>query len=145
MPETAARYGLSNPHDPEAAIDAAARYLRDLLRRFSGRLDLALAAYNAGEGAVESFMTGKPLLLRNGKIVNPHGLVTGGIPPYVETTKYVRSALMLLRSRSVNDDGRRLRFRLSSLKDFTIDTLSHGDTISDKTERSRPSSYIEVQ
>src|SRR6185503_19723659 len=46
MPETAARYGLSNPHDPQAAIDAAARYLRDLLNQFGGRVDLALAAYN---------------------------------------------------------------------------------------------------
>src|SRR5678809_352321 len=64
MPETAARYGLDNPHDPKQAIDAAARYLRDLLRRFGGRVDLAVAAYNAGEGAVSSYMTGKPLILR---------------------------------------------------------------------------------
>ena len=41
MPETAARYGLSNPHDPKAAIDAAARYFRDLLLKFDGRIDLA--------------------------------------------------------------------------------------------------------
>ena len=52
MPETARRYGLQNPHDPKAAIDAAAHYLRDLLIRFDGRLDLALAAYNAGEDRV---------------------------------------------------------------------------------------------
>ena len=56
MPETAARYGLRNPHDPKTAIDAGARYFRDLLRRFDGRVDLALAAYNAGEGTVEAFM-----------------------------------------------------------------------------------------
>ena len=54
MPDTAARYGLINPHDPKAAIDAAAQYLRDLLQKFGGRIDLALAAYNSGEGAVES-------------------------------------------------------------------------------------------
>src|SRR5688500_6804583 len=42
MPETAARYGLKNPHDPKGAIDAVARYVRDLLRRFDGRIDLAL-------------------------------------------------------------------------------------------------------
>lgn len=97
MPDTALRYGLSNPHDPKAAIDAAARYLRDLLNRFGGRLDLALAAYNSGEGAVESFLTGRPLLLRTGKIINPRGLVTGGIPPYAETRNYVTSILKLAR------------------------------------------------
>lgn len=53
MPDTAKRFGLKNPHDPKEAIDAAARYLRDLLKRFGGRLDLALAAYNSGEGTVE--------------------------------------------------------------------------------------------
>ncbi len=58
MPDTAARYGLKNPFDPRAAIDAGARYLRDLLWRFGGRIDLAVAAYNAGEGAVESFVQG---------------------------------------------------------------------------------------
>src|SRR5437660_2721214 len=66
MPETAARYGLKNPYDPKAAINAAAHYLRDLLVRFNGRLDLALAAYNAGEGTVESFQTGRPLRLTSG-------------------------------------------------------------------------------
>jgi hypothetical protein len=95
MPETAVRYGLANPHDPRAAIDAAARYLRDLLTRFGGRLDLALAAYNSGEGTVESFLTGRPLLLRTGKMINPRGLVTGGIPPYAETKNYVSSILKL--------------------------------------------------
>src|SRR6266436_4529583 len=59
MPETAARYGLRNPNDPRAAIDAAARYMHDLLGRFGGRVDLAVAAYNAGEGAVDSFLTGR--------------------------------------------------------------------------------------
>src|SRR5215510_10393890 len=62
MPETARRYGLQNPHDPKAAIEAAAHYLSDLLRKFGGRVDLALAAYNAGEGTVESFQTGTPVI-----------------------------------------------------------------------------------
>src|SRR5258706_7622477 len=61
MPDTARRYGLQEPNNPRAAIDAAVHYLRDLLFRFDGRLDLALAAYNAGEGTVESFLTGRPL------------------------------------------------------------------------------------
>ena len=47
-----------NPHDPKAAIDAAARYFRDLVRRCEGRIDLAFAAYNAGEGTVEAFRNG---------------------------------------------------------------------------------------
>jgi soluble lytic murein transglycosylase-like protein len=91
MPETAARYGLRNPFDPQAAIDAGARYLRDLLARFNGRIDLAVAAYNAGEGAVESFLTGKPMVMKTGKVINARGLLTGGIPPYPETQIYVRS------------------------------------------------------
>jgi len=93
MPDTAIRYGLKNPHDPQQAVDAAAKYLRDLLRRFGGRMDLTLAAYNAGEGTIESFRTGKPLVLASGKIINRRGQVTGGIPPYRETQNYVRSAI----------------------------------------------------
>src|SRR6266849_10130923 len=98
MPETARRYGLQNPHDPKAAIDAAAHYLRDLLKRFGGRVDLALAAYNAGEGTVESFQTGRPLVLASGKIINRQRLITGGVPPYPETQQYVRSAIAILSS-----------------------------------------------
>ena len=100
MPDTARRYGLQDPHDPRAAIDAGARYLRDLLVRFNGRLDLALAAYNAGEGTVESFLTGRPLRLTSGKIINPRGLVTGGVPPYAETKQYVNSIIGLFMQRS---------------------------------------------
>jgi len=62
---TARRYRLQNPHDAKAAIDVGARYLRDLLVRFGGRLDLALAAYNAGEGTVESFQRGRQIRLTN--------------------------------------------------------------------------------
>lgn len=98
MPDTAKRFGLKNPHDPQQAIDAAARYLRDLLRRFGGRLDLALAAYNAGEGTVESFRTGRPLVLASGKIINARGRTTGGIPPYRETQEYVRSAIVFFKN-----------------------------------------------
>jgi soluble lytic murein transglycosylase-like protein len=100
MPDTARRYGLQNPHDPRAAIDAGARYLRDLLVRFNGHLDLALAAYNAGEGTVESFRTGRPLRLTSSKIINPRGLVTGGLPPYAETQKYVNSIIGFFMQRS---------------------------------------------
>ncbi len=102
MPDTAKRFGLKNPHDPQQSIDAAARYLGDLLRMFGGRLDLAIAAYNAGEGTVQSFRTGRPLVLASGKIINRRGRITGGIPPYRETQEYVRSAITFLANGRVN-------------------------------------------
>ena len=71
MPATAASLGVGNPFDPSQAVDGAARLLHSLLDRF-GRPDLALAAYNAGPGAVLRY---------------------GGIPPYPETQNYVRSVL----------------------------------------------------
>src|ERR1051325_997396 len=101
MPETAAQYGLNNPHDPKAAIDAAARYFRDLLRKFDGRIYLAFAAYNAGEGTVEAFRNGRVLRISKGKIINAGRSVTGGIPPYRETQNYVRLAIDLLRGREL--------------------------------------------
>jgi peptidoglycan DL-endopeptidase CwlO len=70
MPGTAAGLGV-DPRDPVQAIDGAARYLRDALDRF-GDVRLALAAYNAGPGAVASH---------------------GGIPPYPETTAYVAKVM----------------------------------------------------
>lgn len=69
MPGTARRYGLHDRLDPGGNIGAGARYLRDLLDLFDGSLELALAAYNAGENAV----------LRHGR----------RIPPYAETRRYV--------------------------------------------------------
>jgi soluble lytic murein transglycosylase-like protein len=86
---TALRYGLTNPHDPRESIDAGARYLRDLQTRFGPRVDLILAAYNAGEGTVEAFRGGSSLVLPNNRIINPRGQRTGGIPPYAETRQYV--------------------------------------------------------
>ena len=74
MPGTAQSMGLENPFDPEQAIDAQAHLMRDLLRRF-GSVPLALAAYNAGAGAVEQY---------------------GGIPPFAETRAYVAKILGLL-------------------------------------------------
>ena len=70
MPGTAARYGVINANDPAQNIMGGTRYLKDLLQLFHGRIDLALAGYNAGEGAV----------LRHGQTV----------PPYKETQDYVR-------------------------------------------------------
>ena len=58
MPGTARAYGLSDPFDAEQAIDAQARLMADLLRQFGGRPALALAAYNAGPGAVRALRRG---------------------------------------------------------------------------------------
>jgi len=70
MPLTASRYGVANIFDPRQNIEGGARYLRFLLDYFDGDLDLALAGYNAGEGAVEKY--------------------GWRIPPYSETQEYVR-------------------------------------------------------
>jgi soluble lytic murein transglycosylase-like protein len=86
---TARRYGLNNPHDVYEALDASARYIRDLKKRFGEDRTLVLAAYNAGEGTVEAFRDGKVLVLSNGKIINPFAIRTGGVPPYRETRDYV--------------------------------------------------------
>jgi soluble lytic murein transglycosylase-like protein len=72
MPATAAGLGVKNPLDPAQAIEGGARYLRQQLDRFGGDASKALAAYNAGPGAVERF---------------------GGVPPYQETQNYVRRVL----------------------------------------------------
>lgn len=68
MPRTGARHGASNLFDPRQNVAAGARYLKALIGQF-GDLPLALAAYNAGEGAVQKY--------------------GGQIPPYVETMNYV--------------------------------------------------------
>ena len=73
MPGTAARYGVKNPYDVAQSIMGGTRYLKDLLEMFNGRVDLALAGYNAGEGAV----------MKYGK----------NIPPYSETRNYVKLIL----------------------------------------------------
>lgn len=95
MPATAARYGLSDAHDPTQAIDAAARYVRDLLRRYSGRVDLALAAYNAGEATVDAYLTGRTINT-SARVINAERQQTNGIPPYAETRGYVWQGMKLL-------------------------------------------------
>ena len=69
MPKTADRFSVADAFDPVQNVDAGVRYLKELLARYSGEVRLALAAYNAGEEAVERH---------------------GGIPPYRETINYVR-------------------------------------------------------
>jgi soluble lytic murein transglycosylase-like protein len=75
MPATAKRYGATRPFDPAANIAAGAWYLKDLLAAYSGKLELALAAYNAGEGAV----------LKAGNT----------IPNYPETQNYVKTVMQM--------------------------------------------------
>jgi soluble lytic murein transglycosylase-like protein len=53
IPTTAQRFGVSDAYSPQQNVDAGVRYLKTLLERYDGNLDLALAAYNAGEGAVD--------------------------------------------------------------------------------------------
>ncbi len=77
MPQTARRYGVTNPFDPGQNVRAGALYLRDLLHRFGNHLRLALAAYNAGGDAVE----------RSG----------WRIPPFQETEAYVPKVLRIYR------------------------------------------------
>jgi len=149
MPATARTYRINNPHDPRQSMDAAARYLGDLLRKFSGRVDLALAAYNAGEGTVESFITGRSLLFPNGKIVNPRGIVTGGIPPYPETRSYVKRGLNLLNGGSVTNSLVRhthlqSQSRLVDGNNLTIDALSESEPVSVKFSSQTHSSFISV-
>ncbi len=77
MPATAARFGVSDPYDPRENVHAGARYLRVLMDLFGHDVRLALAAYNAGENAVQ----------RNG----------GQIPPITETRAYVPRVLNIYR------------------------------------------------
>jgi hypothetical protein len=74
MPRTANALNVKNVFDPRENIEGGVRHLRHLIIRFPGDLPRALAAYNAGEGAVDSFQ---------------------GIPPYAETREYVQKVLLL--------------------------------------------------
>ena len=69
MPATAKRFGLKDPFDATANVEAGTKYLQWLLERFDGDVSLALAGYNAGEGAVDKYK---------------------GVPPYSETKNYVK-------------------------------------------------------
>jgi soluble lytic murein transglycosylase-like protein len=72
MPSTAASLGVSNPLDPAQSIEGGARYLSQMMSQFGGNTADALAAYNAGPGAVQRY---------------------GGVPPYSETQSYVTKVL----------------------------------------------------
>jgi hypothetical protein len=74
MPSTAREYKVRNPYDPKANIAAGVRHLKTLIDRWGGSLEMALASYNAGEGAVKKF---------------------NGVPPYRETRNYVSRILSI--------------------------------------------------
>jgi len=74
MPATADRFGVSDSFNVKQNIFAGSRYLKWLLKRYSGNLKYAVAAYNAGEGRVDQYQ---------------------GIPPYAETQKYVKNVLAI--------------------------------------------------
>jgi soluble lytic murein transglycosylase-like protein len=79
MPRTATALGVEDPFDPEQNLDGGARFLGSLLTLYDGDLRRALAAYNAGEGAVARH---------------------GGVPPYAETRAYVRKVIARFQARS---------------------------------------------
>jgi soluble lytic murein transglycosylase-like protein len=102
MPATAVRWSVQNPHEPRQAIIGAARYVQYLEQRFAGRVDLTLAAYNAGEMTVEAYRAGR--MVRVGrKLINPFGIRTDGVPPYRETRAYVSAGVALLGHLSVRN------------------------------------------
>jgi soluble lytic murein transglycosylase-like protein len=75
MPDTARRFGVTDRNDPDQNIDGGTRYLKHLINLFNPNLDLAVAAYNAGENAVIRY--------------------NNSIPPYPETQNYVKQVLAL--------------------------------------------------
>src|SRR5262249_13987333 len=84
MPQTARRYGVTNSFDADQNIPGGVGHLRDLLDAYGGDTKLAVAAYNAGSGAVDKY---------------------SGVPPYMETRQYVKSVLGKMRAAGGHASG----------------------------------------
>ncbi|MDX6404635.1 MAG: hypothetical protein QOH70_2090 [Blastocatellia bacterium] len=122
MPGTAARFNLKNAYDAIQSIDAAAQYVAVLSNQFNGRLDLVLASYNSGEAAVDCYLKGKTIRTRNGKLINPRGIKTSGVPPYAETQSYVRRGMLVfsrVASASVFSEA-----LIASVRPLSLSTIS---------------------
>ncbi|MBA2484539.1 MAG: lytic transglycosylase domain-containing protein [Nitrospira sp.] len=94
MPQTAVRLDVRDSYNPDENVGGGTKYLRQLLDRFNGNLPLALAAYNAGEHAVDRYQ---------------------GLPPIAETRQYVKKVLRYYRTFLTND-------RLSSSQPYRSQT-----------------------
>jgi len=93
MPGTARRYGVKDVHDPSENINGGTGYLKYLIKKYNGDVRMALAAYNAGESAVEEY---------------------SGIPPYRETRKYVSKVMTFyekLSGRRTGSGGHNIVYR----------------------------------
>ena len=95
MPSTAKRYGISDLHDPYQSLRAGAAHLRDLLDEYDGNLTLALAAYNAGSGAVKRY---------------------GGVPAYQETQQYVKKVQAKMGKTPRKNEGRLVSAKTSKIE-----------------------------
>ncbi|TDM64027.1 transglycosylase [Acinetobacter sp. KU 011TH] len=106
MPATARRFNVSNAYDPQQNIFAGAKYLSWLLKRFNGNTQMALAAYNAGEGNVDKY---------------------GGIPPFRETQDYVRRVTSRYQNLYASGSG------FSSFTNASAQTVSHSSNFAENT------------
>ncbi len=116
MPATASRLGVRNPFDPEENLRGGVRELRRLIDRYAGDIVLALAAYNAGEGAVARY---------------------GGVPPYPETRGYIDRILTIYTGRPYRL-GRRNHRPVRLLRDPASGTVLITNTGPAATRGPRP-------
>ena len=125
MPGTATRFGVKKIADPKDNIGGGTRYLRTLLKLFNGRLDLTLAAYNAGEGAVQRYKN--------------------TIPPYAETQNYVKLVMQFYAVFNPDFANRQGVGTISKTKDGRVRVTLPGPPRSTGGGRGTPLDPQEVQ